>query len=158
MSINIMNASEHTRTNVFLGNLERLAGLQGLLCYSGPTADLRHTWVIRKASRRAASKSQRLSTFKGFSGSPGSVVVCNRGWTKGAAAFGASSRTVLSSAHCGQCRACNWHFNEDHVIPQPQLLECLYPLMVTTIAEAMDGESCLTGGSSVSDGPGGLAT
>jgi len=41
------------------------------------------------------------------------------------------------------------HVNEDHVVPEPQLFECLYRLMVA--AETMDRQLRLAAGSRMSD-------
>jgi hypothetical protein len=32
------------------------------------------------------------------------------------------------------------HLNKDHVVPKPQLFECLYRLMIAALGEAMHGE------------------
>jgi hypothetical protein len=40
----------------------------------------------------------------------------------------------------------------DDVVLEPQLLECLYRLMVTTLAKAMDGQRRFAGSSGVSNG------
>jgi hypothetical protein len=44
------------------------------------------------------------------------------------------------------------HVNKDHVVPELQLPECLYRLMVTALAKAMDGERRLASRSGVGDG------
>ena len=50
------------------------------------------------------------------------------------------------------------HVNEDHVVPELQLLERLHRLMIAADAEAMDGERRLAAGASVGNGFCGLAT
>src|SRR4051794_27342288 len=37
------------------------------------------------------------------------------------------------------------HLNEDHVVPEPQLLEGFEGLMIAVLAKAMDGERCFAG-------------
>jgi hypothetical protein len=39
--------------------------------------------------------------------------------------------------------------NEDHVVPEPQLLECLYRLMMTALAQAMHFQGCFARSSGV---------
>jgi hypothetical protein len=51
-----------------------------------------------------------------------------------------------------------WHVNEDHVVPELQFLECLNGLMVTSMAEAMDGQRLFAARSCVTGGLCGLAT
>jgi hypothetical protein len=48
------------------------------------------------------------------------------------------------------------HVNEDHVVPELQLVECLYRLMMTAMPEAMDGQGRLSRSSGVGNGLGGL--
>ena len=50
------------------------------------------------------------------------------------------------------------HFNEDHVVPELQLLERLHRLMIAAEAETMDGQRRLAASSSMGNGFCGLAT
>jgi hypothetical protein len=48
--------------------------------------------------------------------------------------------------------------NEDHIVPELQLLERFHRLMIAAEAEAMDGQRCLATRSCVTNGLGGFAT